>query len=303
MKLLSWGSNAKGQLGFSDLDDVNHPKTVGEHDFMKILGGANHVLMLDSSFQLWGVGDAQIFGSSCPFELTRLASDVADFACGWTHSVTLSKNGNLNFHGKITNKQRCFQDETKVEHSSPDVVRVFSGPNAVFVLDTGHNLYQVIDGELFFVKDDVKEVACGFAHILIWTLDDKLEVLGKHIKLPDSLANILLIGSGWHHVVIVHQTLGTFQVTCAGRNTLGALGSSDRSSTQHTFNLDTRPVSLCVGSEYAMLLLEDGRLMTWGWNEHGNCGKKASEWEPPQVILENVAVIGCAYASSYALVK
>lgn len=49
-----------------------------------------------------------------------------------------------------------------------------------------------------------------------------------------------------------------------------------------------------------MVLLRNGEVWSWGWNEHGNCGTDPSAWcEKKKIIPEAAIDIFTGYAHSF----
>lgn len=62
----------------------------------------------------------------------------------------------------------------------------------------------------------------------------------------------------------------TDRLVAWGRNDRGQLDSSG-GATSETFE------QIAVGSEHTLALTSPGRVLAWGWGEHGNCGPRVDE--------------------------
>ena len=167
------------------------------------------------------------------------------------------------------------------------------------------------------MSENVKGVAAGLNHSLLWMQDGTLRFLGKNKFNQDPGAKmasgrVIHVGSGWNHTIVVTEEDGNagchaFHAHCYGKNDMGQLGSMDVSLHHHRFALPFKPVDLKVGSEHAMILFENGGIMIWGWNEHGTCACSPSLAVTPTILnnLEGNAVmfIGCTFAGCFALVE
>ena len=65
---------------------------------------------------------------------------------------------------------------------------------------------------------------------------------------------------------------------------------------------------MASGYEHVLVVTNNGKLYTWGWNEHSNCGVGNSShnyFQPQLVSIENKIVQNCyaGSAHSFALVK
>lgn len=48
-------------------------------------------------------------------------------------------------------------------------------------------------------------------------------------------------------------------------------------NTLSKLNLKDEVVDLHLGAEHGLVVIKSGEVMTWGWNEHGNCGNNSEE--------------------------
>lgn len=77
--------------------------------------------------------------------------------------------------------------------------------------------------------------------------------------LPADVAGFSLVAASWNGIYI-HASDGSIRAW--GRNDKGQLPPSDL----------PRPSKVAVGSEHALALLGDQKVVAFGWGEHGNCG-------------------------------
>lgn len=105
-------------------------------------------------------------------------------------------------------------------------------------------------------------------YVVLGSSDDKWGVLsGQPGPISGGGAHILPaytgISAGWHAVYVHHQRQeGNAYITTWGRNDRGQLPRAGLPSAK----------MLAVGSEHALALLDDGKVVAFGWGEHGNCG-------------------------------
>ena len=105
------------------------------------------------------------------------------------------------------------------------------------------------------------------------------------------------IGASWGSIFV----LGKDRKICSwGRDDRGQLASWDVPSIE----------SVAVGSEHVVALTADGKVLCWGWGEHGNCGEAADEagntassWNEIKVTcsdnLAYVVGVGAGCATSF----
>ncbi|XP_076450340.1 secretion-regulating guanine nucleotide exchange factor-like isoform X2 [Babylonia areolata] len=114
------------------------------------------------------------------------------------------------------------------------------------------------------------------------------------------------IASGWTHNLALTEN---GEVYSWGRADYGQLGRSCDGSCDHT----PRPVAgvrdargVACGSEHCLALTGDGKLLCWGWNEHGMCGtgNESDVPLPMQVALQvkGTLSVGCGAGHSFAFV-
>ncbi|KAL1124353.1 hypothetical protein AAG570_000982, partial [Ranatra chinensis] len=141
---------------------------------------------------------------------------------------------------------------------------------------------------------NVRSVACGQHHTLALTANDRLYgwgcnkfgQLGLNPELqpnvrspteipvpPGSIDGCTIVLSGWTHSAML---TGSGTVINWGRNKYGQLGVPPEQKPNgwkpEVLEDVRKVVQLELGSEHTLALLEDGVVMSWGWNEHGSCG-------------------------------
>lgn len=191
----------------------------------------------------------------------------------------------------------------------------------------------------FIMRENIENVACGQYHTVVIIKNQKdmynIYVFGdnKHgqlgfcpktfsetrlwqpicIPLPSiQLDTPIQIHTGWSHINILSNGV----VFSWGRNDYGQLGHSlshpeNRISMQERLqHIEHIPriIQLSVGSEHNVALTDDGAILCWGWNEHGNCGNGNTEnvLKPEflSVLSNSVGVlIGAGTGHSFAVIK
>lgn len=108
----------------------------------------------------------------------------------------------------------------------------------------------------------------------------------------------------------VHILADDGKVINWGRNTYGQLGCHEyqRSLSWKPQIMDNieNVTQLAVGSEHNIAVLDTGRIVSWGWNEHGNCGTGTEEdvRVPTAVginIKQKAVTVGTGAGHSFAL--
>jgi len=127
---------------------------------------------------------------------------------------------------------------------------------------------------------------------------DKFGVITTH----PTLHHTDRVFSSWNTIFVL-TAIG--HVTGWGNNGQGQIPSQDMPF------LDT----IATGCEHAVGLTRDGRVVAWGWDEHGECGKKsgaegyhqvAEAWTELKVRLfpEQYTVgVGAGYSSTWIIVN
>lgn len=100
--------------------------------------------------------------------------------------------------------------------------------------------------------------------------DKKLDLVTQwaHDEWEEAPEPIHALHAGWSSVTVLTQH---GQIRGYGKDDRGQLPPSallqEGAKVQH----------LAVGSEHTVAALEDGRVVAWGWGEHGNCGSTVDE--------------------------
>ncbi|KAI9867066.1 MAG: hypothetical protein M1813_000464 [Trichoglossum hirsutum] len=119
-----------------------------------------------------------------------------------------------------------------------------------------------IEGITFHVRG----AACGreFTYLVGNPEDGHHNVLGLNkwgvqSSMPECIRGWKEIGASWGSIFVLR---GDGCLLSWGRDDHGQLASTGIPSLQ----------KIAIGSEHALGLTLDGKLVTWGWGEHGNCG-------------------------------
>ncbi|XP_011874851.1 PREDICTED: secretion-regulating guanine nucleotide exchange factor isoform X2 [Vollenhovia emeryi] len=186
------------------------------------------------------------------------------------------------------------------------------------------------------MQGNVENVACGQYHTVVVTKrrmynayvfgDNKHGQLGFFPKTSSEtrilqpmcvpLSGVqhdapIQIHTGWSHVNLLSNGI----VFSWGRNDYGQLGRSASKlqngiSTEEKLECIDIPniVQLSIGSEHNVALTDNGAVLCWGWNEHGNCGNGKTENvlrpESLPISSNSIAVlVGAGAGHSFAVIK
>jgi secretion-regulating guanine nucleotide exchange factor len=322
-RLYAAGWNNKGQLGLGEnyedvttFTDVNI--SLGSKDtetkIRKVACGWDFSVVLLSNGTVYGCG-SNAFGQLGLSENTKRCSIftplvvessifVIDVSCGMRHTLLLDKNGNVYSTGCGKKGQLGLGQEVKrlftptIVKDIPKGLSVHCGQHFSAVVTTSQ-----ASCDLFMFGDNKYKQVSNTSSNTIYT---------PHLNMTSSLARgkLIAINCGWTHVVILLSNSNKNKIENWGRNTYGQLGSiTDYSDKGHTYvELEDQPIKIASGYEHVLVVTNNGKLYSWGWNEHSNCGVGNSSqnyFQPQLVSIENKTVENCyaGSAHSFALVQ
>lgn len=167
---------------------------------------------------------------------------------------------------------------------------------------------------------DITAVSCGQYHTLALQLNGIVYGWGsnKHGQLgvnPEECAELptpfkidlnvipAQIFTGWTHSVILTKDGDLINF---GRNLYSQLGSERGDKNWLPTKLECDKVKeFSAGSEHNLAITCDGKLLCWGWNEHGNCGAgDVEDVKTPMEILpnKNCIYVSCGTGQSFAII-
>ncbi|XP_020573022.1 ultraviolet-B receptor UVR8 [Phalaenopsis equestris] len=285
-RALTWGRGTRGQLGHGDLTNHLKPKIVDFHECFVIChvsAGWNHsgfvtdtgrlFMCGDGSFGQLGNGDNKSY--SFPHEvLFFLSKHVVQVACGMRHSLALvtESSGNSVYgygsarHGQIGTRPSGHRRLINIPHLIPG----FEDSRIVNVCANGdHSAALSANGQLY-------SWGRGFSGC-----SDSLQP-----QLLPSLLRFSQIALGWNHALLVSdgqvymlgRMLTSVQQTsgeklCPDMSVCDDASAAPASSLQRIICLvDESVVGIAAGAEHSAVVTDKGRIMTWGWGEHGQLG-------------------------------
>lgn len=343
-RLLALGSNGSGQLGLGHKDDQSTPQPVllpsslanSSSSLKQIAAGGNHTLLLLSSGELLWAGDASTgacgrlsppLPSDAPplfrhVDLSRLPKEegatVQLVAATWAASVIA-----VSISASLTESSSISTEESTGALGRASSTRVFSfgagdkgelglgpatlrtaeptpipdfPPLGTRVVDLascmGHVVAVLSNGEAWGWgsgrKGQLGEPANAEVSSPRWIvggLGFKVvrAVCGREFTClfgPPETGEVVVLGSDkWGIRSQAPERVVGWKDVGAGWGSVfvlredGKLLSWGRNDHGQLAPAELGPVkSIAVGSEHALALTEDGDVIAWGWGEHGNCG-------------------------------
>ena len=281
-KLYTWGKGSSSQLGHGDLVDLHIPTLVE----------------------------------------TLATHTVTTVCCGWQHSIAATSCGEIYTWGKNRSGQLGLGD--KETRPVPTLIPYSSFiQDATFPSSSPHvNHTEATTSVLSIADEESKEpsfvctrvlAAFDFTAVLcsgvVYTWGGNnygqlgLGDLQKRFSPCVVMNDVVSISCGWKHMLVLSSSSCVF---AWGRCNFGQLGTGIKtkcSPTRVEIKVDSEgPVEVVAcGSEHSSLVV-DGKLYTWGWNEHGNLGDGTKENRlspihvpfPDSVTVSLLAVGGAA---------
>ncbi|XP_055996768.1 secretion-regulating guanine nucleotide exchange factor-like isoform X2 [Ostrea edulis] len=308
------GSNCKGQLGLNHYNDepvfmrVNLPAVVHKvspgWDFTVILSEKGEVFVCGSNeFGQLGFHPKELQHTPIPMKVLLPASygQIVDVAAGMRHTAVLTAEGKVFCWGmrRKIQVEDLLNEAVKKSLENPVLESAEGDPFVKMCAGSFHTLVLTEKGNLWIFGT--------FKHgISTQENPSKGSNLQTH-AISSSLfdGRIINISSGWTHC-LVQSASG--RVYSWGRGNYGQLGRScDQSHSgipQHIKELYSIKSMEC-GSEHNLVTTDDGRLFTWGWNEHGMCATGDEDnVERPTIVkaLSDLLAVDCASGAGHCLV-
>ena len=302
-RVFTWGYNANGPLGDGTNLNSNTPiditsnfnLNVGETIVNIYLGGFHSsAITSDGRVFTWGyngygqLGDGTILHSSLPIDITsqfnlEIGEVVTSLALGYKHSSAITSNGRMFTWGynqigqlgdgstndssvpvDITYQFDLVQGESLIlsdlgRSSSAAITtngRVFNwGSNSHGILGDGTQSSSIVPKEPLFVYVEVEQID-------IYHYDDSIT---EFLPILDGYTF-----NGWHSDAGLTNAY-TFTTMPAEDITIYAKWSINQYEITYYDVLEV-VVDIQTGSYHTIALTSDGRIFTWGFNNHGQLG-------------------------------
>ncbi|XP_066594728.1 secretion-regulating guanine nucleotide exchange factor-like [Prorops nasuta] len=348
LTMIDNGANSHGQLGqglFSEVcscpTEVNlYNSTLRANDIVKIAGGGGHVLILTLNGDVYSCGWNNKRQTGLPstedttiFQQIPNLKLISDIACGWSSSAAIKMYNELYIWGSniykklftLPNEENICQpyvatqlDVKKAKMGVQHAAIVYTNKESCLINNSWSNqqsnglkiLKDVINvscGERFTIFKDISGNVYGYGdnrycQLGIGTNNQTVDCIQIPIDSPDK------IYTGWTHTAVLKDG----SIYAWGRNTYGQVDASmnkDIQETPYKVCFPERIKRLAVGAAHNVALTESGKVLCWGWNEHGICGfsedkKMVSPLEAYlKPVLSNAILVGAGAGFSFALVR
>lgn len=293
-QVYSCGSNGKFQLGNGSDEDTSSLSDVFMTNIgvSKVVCGGNHTFLLLEDGEMLAAGDddegqcakgyeklgmfgvvPQIdgfkwIGVSAGFQYSLLLNSNQDlYSCGIGHKGELGLGEGIksslgltkvefDFPAEIIDIKSCL-DHNLILLSNGDCYGFGNGRNnKLGELTTGKTWSPILVGK------NISKIEIGKDFSVLVKKDGEFKVIGKFsYEIPEVKA--VDIKTMW---TSIHLITETGEIKSFGNNSHGQLVPNTRVE----YDL------IDTGSEHG-IISKNGKVFTWGWGEHGNCGVQSSE--------------------------
>jgi protein ATS1 len=339
MAIYAFGSNGSGQLGLNRKDDTSIPiKCDAFFRPLRVEAGGNHTLIISASNDVYISGEMRdlLRDPQDPNACTifRALGKKATFCSAAWEAATIADSAGVVYTWGYGDKGElgCGPDVKFLEspNYALDLSKVLPEGTTIVDLASGvhHTVLVLSDGSvlgwgngrkgqlgepagLFWeprmiggLNFKVIRAVCGreFTYLVGDPTAGHHAILGTdkwRIKsdMPHDVSGWKDIGASWGSVFVLSAA---GKVRSWGRNDHGQLAPESLPTIEH----------LAIGSEHAIALTEDEKVLVWGWGEHGNCGSEVDQngdvkhrWN--EVILHELGIeevirgVGAGCATSW----
>lgn len=261
-------------------------------------------------------------------KLDYFGKKVKHVACGWAHTLVLTKDGEVFVCGDNKNGGLGLSKEisksnklVKLESISEKVIQVACGLWSSFaLLDSGKvffwGRFRSLKREIVYTPiilenmQNVIKISVQHNHIVTLSSDGIVSGYGcnKYGQIavegyePYQIHNVF---AGWNHSVL---WTNSNELVLIGKNDHNQLAHPDKSCHKNILTFENEDiVDVAVGSDHAMVLTSK-RLLVWGWNEHGILGQNHTNqiYGPPQELnfdLNIIRKVICGTASCFIITQ
>ena len=313
--LYGFGSNGSGQLGLGHTNDVATPRPCKwasgppNARIRSIAAGGNHSLVLDDNGRVWAAGDhsngrcgskSSTARDESVFERICFSDDLGKqvdtfnlVAATWEASTFVAEGGRKVFTCGSGSRGELALSSEIIEAPAARVIHGFPPPGT-YVVDIagsmGHTVAVLSNGDCYGWGNGRKG-QLGEVSGIVWTPR-------KIVSIPFAVARAVcgkdftcLAGSpdSGQFVVLGNDKCGVrssapnmlprwkqIGASWGGIHVLGEDGKMMSWGRNDHGQLAPHGLPLlddiAVGSEHVIAKAADGRILAWGWGEHGNCG-------------------------------
>jgi protein ATS1 len=347
LQLYVFGSNGEGQLGIPAAEIVNTPTRVADptphgctlplDETQAIRGGDNHTILHTKGHAVYGTGDnrkhqlgnEKLAPRINHFQLLDHGYSFTAATCESSAFVKPSldaSQSSVRLHGSNNWGELGSDNGTSAELLLPGKVVDFAAGvwHYVAVMHDGSvhgwgkaRLGQLGDALSGKVTTPTKiegipfrprKVVCGkdFTYLVGNPAQGQHHLLGKDkfniiSNMPDHVKSWKDVGATWHAIFILFED-GT--LTAWGKENMWELLPPNLPLVD----------KIAVGSDHILALTKEGRLISWGWAKHGNCGDLSSvamEMKNDMVsgfwndipIPGEIERIGAGFCTSFVITK
>ena len=215
--------------------------------------------------------------------------EIKSFSCGLRHSVCVDTDGHAYTWGAGSKYQLGHGEKINKTYNACQIKSI-------------ENADKAFCGQFFTLIHKVNGEVLGFGDNKFMQLKPDRNILS--VKEPQVIDTFYdgEISCGWTHVIYNNED----NILVMGRNNYYQHGAVDKNDGQHLHDMPgVREV--LAGSEHCMCLTQEGHVVSWGWNEHGNCGLGDTGQDnvmvPTKLPLENVTQIFVGSAHCFAVTK
>jgi protein ATS1 len=351
--LCVFGSNGEGQLGIPAAEIVDTPTLVPNDDLpllrlRSITGGDNHTLVTTDEGTVYGVGDnrkAQLVPDSEQTAhvdaFTKLNSGVAFVAATCESSAYITFESSIQTKVHIQGSGQWGElghgddatNLTDLDGNPPSPFILIPGTVVDFAAGVWHYVAVSEDGSVYGwgkarlgqlgeklsgkvstptkiegINFKATRVICGkdFTYLVGDPSTGEHIVLGKDkfnivSAMPQDIKGWKDIGATWHAIFVLFDD--------------GKLIAWGRSAMWELIPPGLPLIDkIAVGSEHVLAITREGKLISWGWGKHGNCGNLTALGEKVKNDMVSgfwneielpgeVDFIGAGFCTSFAVIK
>ncbi|EPS68384.1 hypothetical protein M569_06389, partial [Genlisea aurea] len=278
-RVLTWGRGSSGQLGHGETAGRLHPtavKTLENSLIVDVSAGWNHSAFVSEDGGIFTCGDGS-FGklghgnhtSQCfPLQLSHFARHrIKKVACGTRHTLVLL-GGKNQVYAFGAGKRGQLGISTNKSESTPRMTSGFTNLKISNVYANGDHSAALSGDGILYQWGRGFDSGCD-------------EYVPRKLDLDSRVSDVAL---GWNHALLLTEER---KVIMVGGNRHGILGGKASSSSSSSSSSSRREIVLpggsrvgriAAGAEHSAMknggvcVAENGRVVTWGWGEHGQLG-------------------------------